>query len=570
MFLRSSFFVLFSILLISSCGENKTDDITKDVEAMESNYKIFYKDLTEKYSKAYSDMALAYFEASINSNQENWDKVNKMDMALNQILANKENFVKIREFKESDLMKDELLKRSADVLYNELLSKQIDTNKLNQLSKMQSEIELKYSNFRAKVGSVIYDDNMIEDVLKSSNDQKKLEQVWNAHKNIGPVVKDDIIALVKLRNDVAKELGFSNYHEMSLKLSDQNPDDVSKLFDELDALTKDEFSKLKAEIDQKLAAQHKIPVEKLMPWHYQNRFFQEAPKIYTVDHDAFYKDKDVVKLTVDYYSSINLPIENLVANSDLYPKDNKNQHAYCINIDREKRDIRVLCNVTNSSRWMETMLHEYGHALYENHFDDNLPWGLKSPAHIFTTEAVAMIFGRFALNPNWMQDMLGITEDEKNKISDDSHKMLKLQQLVFSRWSQVMYRFEKAMYANPDQDLNKLWWDLVEQYQMIKRPEGRDMPDWATKIHIATSPCYYHNYHLGELFASQLYYTISEKVLKVDPATNPSFYGKKEVGEYFIKNIFNPGNRYYWNDMIEKATGEKLTAKYYAKQFVEN
>ncbi len=26
--------------------------------------------------------------------------------------------------------------------------------------------------------------------------------------------------------------------------------------------------------------------------------------------------------------------------------------------------------------------------------------------------------------------------------------------------------------------------------------------------------------------------------------------------------------RYQWNDMIEKATGEKLTAKYYAAQVV--
>jgi peptidyl-dipeptidase A len=30
-----------------------------------------------------------------------------------------------------------------------------------------------------------------------------------------------------------------------------------------------------------------------------------------------------------------------------------------------------------------------------------------------------------------------------------------------------------------------------------------------------------------------------------------------------------PGARYKWNDMIERATGEKLTAKYYAKQFVQ-
>jgi peptidyl-dipeptidase A len=144
-----------------------------------------------------------------------------------------------------------------------------------------------------------------------------------------------------------------------------------------------------------------------------------------------------------------------------------------------------------------------------------------------------------------------------------------MEQLVFSRWSQVMYRFEKGLYSNPDQDLNKLWWDLVEKYQMVKRPEGRNAPDWASKIHIATSPCYYHNYLLGEMLASQLYYYITEKILKSTDFKNQSFYGKPEVGKYLIDKIFKPGNKYYWNDMIEKATGEKLTAKYYAKQFTE-
>ena len=569
MSIKNLLLIILVAVLAISCGEPK-QDVSKDVAEMETKYKTFYDEVTGKMSKAYSEMALAYFEASINSTPENWEIVNQKDMALNQVLSNKEYFQKLRDFKESEFIQDSLLRRSVDVIYLEFLAKQIDTAKLNQLSKMQSEIELKYSNFRATVGKKTFDDNQIEEILKNSSNQKELEQIWKAHKDIGPVVKDDILNLVKLRNEVAKTLGFNNYHEMSLKLSDQNPEDVAKLFDELDDLTRDEFARLKTEIDSVLVAKHKISQDKLMPWHYQNRFFQEAPKIYAVDLDSFYKEKDVVKLTVDYYQSINLPIGNLVEKSDLYPKANKNQHAYCINIDRDARDIRVLCNVTNNSSWMETMMHEYGHALYENHFSDELPWGLKSPAHIFTTEAVAMIFGRFAMNPNWMQDMLGISDEQKEAIAEDSRKMLKLQQLVFSRWSQVMYRFEKSMYADPDQDLNKLWWDLVEKYQMIKRPEGRDMPDWATKIHIATSPCYYHNYHLGELFASQMFYTISEKVLKVDAASNPSFYGKKEVGEYFIKNIFNPGNRYYWNDMIERATGEKLTAKYYAKQFVEN
>jgi len=50
---------------------------------------------------------------------------------------------------------------------------------------------------------------------------------------------------------------------------------------------------------------------------------------------------------------------------------------------------------------------------------------------------------------------------------------------------------------------------------------------------------------------------------------NQSYYNKPEVGKYIIDKVFKPGAKYFWNDMIEKATGEKLTAKYYARQFVE-
>ena len=133
---------------------------------------------------------------------------------------------------------------------------------------------------------------------------------------------------------------------------------------------------------------------------------------------------------------------------------------------------------------------------------------MREPAHIFTTEAIAMLFGRFAANPQRMQDMLSLSEEDKQKIAPSCFATLRLEQLVFSRRVQVMYRFEQQMYANPDQDLNTLWRDLVEKYQMIKRPPGRNQPDRATKTHIATSPCYYHNYLLGELLASQLYYHI--------------------------------------------------------------
>ena len=50
---------------------------------------------------------------------------------------------------------------------------------------------------------------------------------------------------------------------------------------------------------------------------------------------------------------------------------------------------------------------------------------------------------------------------------------------------QVMLRFERAMYENPDQDLNDKWWSLVEKYQLIRRPPARNAPDYASKLLLA-------------------------------------------------------------------------------------
>jgi peptidyl-dipeptidase A len=568
------FFVGVSLFFFTNCG--KESDEMKDqvnmegVKKMENEFRDFASTLETEIAKAYTDAALSYWVAANSGKDEDFDKAVEAEKRLDKILSDTSKFEKIKNFRDSGLIMDEILKRNLELMYLSFIGKQIDTEKLAAMTELQNEISKKFQNFRAVVDGKKMTDNEVEDALTTVKNSKQLANVWKAHKQIGQIVAEDIIKLVKLRNDAAKELGYNNYHEMSLKLNEQDPEEISKLFDELDELTRDSFKALKDEMDEVISKQCNISKDELMPWHYQNRYFQEAPKIYDIDLDIYYKGKDIVKLTKDYYASIDLPIDDMVEKSDLFEREGKNQHAFCTDIDRNTKDIRVLCNVKDNNSWMNTMLHEFGHAVYFKWHDSELPWFLKTPAQIFTTEAIAMVFGRFASDAQWMQDMLGISDKEKEKISETAFKILTLEQLVFSRWSQVMYRFEKSMYENPDQDLNGLWWTLVEKYQMIKKPEGRNEPDWATKTHIATSPCYYHNYHLGELLASQLYHYIGKDVLNLPEGKTSSWYNEKSVGEYLIDKVFAPGAKYHWNDMIEKATGEKLTPKYYAGQFVKN
>jgi peptidyl-dipeptidase A len=549
-----------AIGFLVSCGPSKTE-MNKKIDTFLEHYDSIVPPLQK-------EMNLAYWNASLSGSEADFQKVGELQMKLVEIYANKQDFELLKMAYKKGSETDAVKKRRVEVLYNIYLSSQADTALQKKIITLQNEIEVKYSNFRAEVNGKKLTDNDIEEILKQSKNSNELESAWKAHKAIGPVVANDILQLVKLRNQTAKELGFSNYHEMSLKLSDQDPKMISQLFDELDEMTAPAFAKLKAEIDSFFAVRYNVKTSELKPWHYQDRFFQEAPAIYPVDLDKYYKDKNIEILTRDYYSSIGLEVADIMEHSDLYEKPGKNQHAYCMDIDNSG-DVRVLCNVKFNAYWMNTLLHEFGHAAYDKYIDPALPFDLRNPAHTFTTEAIAMMFGRMYANPQWIQDMTCISDEEKLKIQENCNKTLRLEQMVFSRWAQVMYRFEKSLYEDPDQDLNALWWKLVEKYQLVKKPEGRNAPDWASKIHIATSPCYYHNYLLGELLASQLHYYIVKNCIKSDSMQNQSYFSNKQVGKFLIQKVFIPGSLMPWNEMIEKATGEKLTAKYYSEQFAK-
>jgi len=74
---------------------------------------------------------------------------------------------------------------------------------------------------------------------------------------------------------------------------------------------------------------------------------------------------------------------------------------------------------------------------------------------------------------------------------------------------------------------------------------------------------------LGELLASQLHHELTAKVLKVKKGQDVSYVGQKKAGQFLRGKVFEAGDLYHWNRMIDRATGEPLTAKYFVEQFVK-
>lgn len=523
----------------------------------------FIKKYESKTAPLSKELSITYFNATVGGKKEDYEKAASLQFELNKIYSDKNDFGLLNEFRKSGNIQDPLLKRQLELIYNAYASNQFDESLMEKIITLSTEVEEKFSKFRVNAGGKELTDNQVDDILTESFNSAELEEVWLASKKIGSAVVDDVLKLVGMRNESARMMGYKNYYDMSLTLSEQNPEDIEILFNELDELTRPAFIQLKEEIDTYLSARLSIEKEKLMPWHYQDKYFQHGPHIYSVNLDTYFREKDLVRLTRDFFNGIGLNIDDLIEKSDLFEKPGKYQHAYCTDIDRDG-DIRVVCNIKPNYKWMGTMLHEYGHAVYDKFIDRSLPWELRTHAHIFTTEAIAMFFGRMAADPEWLELMTGISKEEKEKIAADCFNSFRLEQLVFSRWVQVMFRFEKSMYENPGQDLNALWWNLVEKYQMLKKPEGRNEPDWASKIHVALYPAYYHNYMLGELLASQFHYFLINRY----GGNYAALLNNPGLGKYFRNEFFSFGSRLKWDELIKQATGEYLSPKFYAMQVV--
>ncbi len=522
--------IIFILFLLYSCNSNSRKQAEQEVQSFLTTYE-------QEIAPVESKLNAATFEASISGNADAYIEAAGLGIIRSRIHSNAESFQKLKAFKENKLIRNKLLKRQIDVLYRKLLPNQFPEELQIKLIMIENELQQDFNTYLPVVNGEKLTDRNIEEILANSTDQKQLQQVWEASKMVGSIVYMDVIKVVKLRNKAAKQLGYKNYWELSLLTNEQQPDDIAAIYDELDKLTAEPYQNIKKEIDAYLANRFKIAEKEIMPWHYMNRFAQEPPNIYNIDFNKYYTGKEPVKLVDKFFAGIGLPMHKVLANSDLYEKPGKAQVAFSTAINRNG-DVRIIANLKDDYYSMFTLLYETGFSSYLANIDKELPYVLREPAHFFTNDAVATLFSRMASNPAWLNKIVEVSGDEAIKLLETTTKNLRMEKLVFARWAQVMYRFEKAMYENPDQDLNALWWQLVEKYQQIKKPANRNLPDWATKSHLINLPCTYHNYMMGEIYASQLYYYISENVADKNLNCGALCADDPKIGAFLIEKVY--------------------------------
>jgi peptidyl-dipeptidase A len=507
---------------------------------------------------------LAYWQASVTGDPAAEEEAARLDTEIRTVFSRPAEYQSLRALAAAGGVADPLLARQLTLLLNAYQGQQLESSMIARLVHLEKRLESRFNAFRAELDGRHVLDNDLRRVLVESHDSAARRSAWEAAKQIGTEVAPELLELVRLRNEAARSQGFDNYYTMHLTLDELDETELFDLLDELERGTRALFQGYKGGLDARLAVRFGVTPSELRPWHCADPFFQEAPAA-ELDLDHHFAGRPLEQLLERSFAAVGLDVRDLLARADLYERPGKSQHAFCMCMDHGD-DIRVLCNLRPTQYWMGTLLHEFGHAVYDRNLDRALPFLLREPAHILTTEASAMLFGRLPKDAAWLEHHAGVPADEARAVGAACARASRDQLLVQTRWMLVMCHMERALYRDPGQDLDSLWWDLVEHFQQVRRPEGRHSPDWASKVHFSTAPVYYQNYMLGEMMASQLQAHLRRVVLGGGPDVDARYVSSPEVGAFLVEQLYRGGRLHDWRETLPRATGGTLSAAAFVEE----
>lgn len=567
------------IIVATACGDHKS--ITGDVSGLQKELTVFLEDYNKEFQKyliAASEGQWLLNTHIVEGDSMTEKKAAEADEAFAKFSGGKTVIEQAKKFLEKkDSLNDLQIRQLQAILFMAGSNPEVAGDLVKQKIAAQNKQTSVLYGYKFKLNGKEVTPNDIDGILQKSTNEKDRLAAWQSSKEVGKVLKSGVTNLRSLRNSCVQALGYADY--FAYQASEYN-----MTTDELMATTRGMikdiwplYRELHTWARYELAKKYNRPVPDLIPAHWlSNRWGQDWSQLVEVkgfNIDPYLEKQGpewIVKKGEEFYKSIGystLP-ETFWQKSSLYPVKpdagfKKNTHASAWHIDNDK-DVRSLMSVIPNTEWWGTALHELGHIYYYiSYSNPEVPIILRSGANRAYHEAFGTMMGLASLQKPFLQ---GIGMLDKNAQTNDTLLLLKeaLDYAVHIPWgSGTMTEFEYNLYSKnlPEDQYNKLWWELVKRFQGIEpaAPRGEDYCDAATKTHINDDAAQYYDYSMSNVLLFQFHQHIANNILKQDPhATN--YWGNKGVGD-FLQTVMKPGASVDWREHLKKSIGQDFSAK---------
>lgn len=370
----------------------------------------------------------------------------------------------------------------------------------------------------------------LREILRRDPDRGLRRDAWLAIAAPHAQMADDLIRLIGIRNDVARDLGYPGYVELTLGSAETSRAEVEQTLSGLIQKTDAGFSRL---LEQSAGD---CGIDQIRSWDIS--YLMES--VAAIEPDLFPRAR--LQAAIDGWTrmhGISLAESGIALTFTDIPFN-----GLCMFI--KPGDIRILANPSDGHGYYHTLFHELGHALHAAGIEGD-DYAARLEAGLFA-EAMAETFGYVTGDRSWLT-WFGLDEAAAERIQASSivPRMQGMRQRAMSAL------FEYRMYDDPRQDLDGLFGQMEADTLGCVRD---DTPRWAANAWYASYPVYWQNYVLAAVLASQIHSAATRKF--------GGLHGSREAFEHVMAMYIKPGATVSWRDRLRLGTGNDMDPSFLA------
>jgi len=367
--------------------------------------------------------------------------------------------------------------------------------------------------------------------------RKKIEAALNepATAEEAKILEDDALRLMQLRNSKAQDLGFPNYADMVLEITEIGTVWFDNFISLVDSITLEPYRQLISDLKQEKG----------------------------LDHIAY---SDINPMIREYYKNLMKPVIPNERKMELLDRllNNIGLKLDELTVQLEIRDLPVgiggfgnAIEIPGDFRFVvkpelafKDWTHEIGHGLQWMHTTVQDPilkgyeWNIGNASDAYM-EGMGETMFYFAGHPYWLRNEAGLFEEDYDDISRTLTKYAPL----WYRLLIVLGITEIEIYRNLAEPAKETESAVFKKYLLLD-----EAPDWsknlATVMYVSF-PVYHHNYLIADIIAWQIHEDMLSRF-------GESYIYDQEIARYLKENYWQSGELYNWQERLVRATGKKL------------
>lgn len=381
------------------------------------------------------------------------------------------------------------------------------------------------------------------------------------------VLSNGFIALVKLRNQFARALGYDNFFDYSVvKTERMTTDELFCILDNFEKLTREtNISSIKTLETEKGG-------DAIKPHNFYFSFAGDATRAL----DPYMPFSGSLRAWVESFGRLNIDYAGAELTLDLLDRKGKYQNGFCHGPIPSYSDngqwVPAKVNFTSNAlpsqvgsgySGINTLFHEGGHAAHFSNVTQNAPCFSQefAPSSMAYAETQSMFCDSLLGDADWLKKY---AKDKDGQTVPDKviKALIETKQPFFAygeRSIMVVPYFERALYEMSDVDLT------AEKITQLARKTEQKILGLACSPrpllaipHLLSdeSACSYQGYLLANMavYQTRAYFIDKFGYLSDNP----------KIGPLLTKHYWNPGNSISHDASIKSLTGEGFNAKYLA------